>query len=162
MKKIIEKKHISYIICFMFLVVNVIPVGSESINDMSSEEPRCYGFIIPLPTGNEISENHDLQFEVMNLINDLIRLNISVYWTFSDLSLQTVNTIDKEESELRFFNKGAFIVPFTGNDYNDSKINVIIFNYNQTNELVNNEILTVETYLIMQDLKIDNLLLHKL
>ncbi len=141
----------------MFLMMNFNTLGSESIYTGSDKSSHCYGFIVPLPTSDEISKEPEIQYTVMNLINDLLRMNISVYWSFSKLTLQSMEINEDVEPEMRVFEKGTFVVPFTGNINIDSGITVIIYDYNNTHELINKSIPTVETFLLMQELSIHSL-----
>ena len=48
-----------------------------------------------------------------------------------------------DEKITMFFEKGSFIIPFTGEDVIDAKINSIIYDYNESSEIEENK-MTIE------------------
>ncbi len=136
----------------IFPTFDVVAKGSHSNNYLLDSD--CYGFIIPLPSHDEISEIPSTQYSVMNLINDLLRINSSVYWLSSELSLFS-KKIDDTTSESRIFNPGTFIVPFSGDNLLDLKIIVTVFDYNVSHELhIFNS--SLEILMLLQPLDIDD------
>jgi len=136
----------------IFPTFDVVAQGSHSNNYLLDSD--CYGFIIILPSHDEISEIPSIQYSVMNLINDLLRINSSVYWLSSELSLFS-KKIDDTTSESRIFNPGTFIVPFSGDNLLDLKIIVTVFDYNVSHELhIFNS--SLEILMLLQPLDIDD------
>ena len=136
------------VICFLTVSLNQYAASSEPLNDPI---PLCYGFVLP----NAILENKTLENEIFckirHLVNDLLREDISVYWTSTDI-VANVSDINNSGVEYELsFEKGSFIVAFTGNDAIDSKIITIIVDYNQTNEIEESNSKT-PVYLLKQQL----------
>jgi len=135
------------VICFLSVSFNQYAVKSNPMDDPTS---LCYGFIIP----NSIFENKTLENEIFcktrHLVNDLLREDITVYWTALNISLNVCEIGSSKEFEM-FFEQGTFIVPFTGDDTADIKIITIVSNYNQSCEIEDND-LRVPVYLLIQQL----------
>ncbi|UCD13699.1 MAG: hypothetical protein JSW60_09100, partial [Thermoplasmatales archaeon] len=96
----------------------------------------CYGFVIPIPSGDSTYETF-VNSKVRHMINDMLRENITIYWSsrnFSELS----KDMDKNSIIYdNFYEKGAFIVPFSGDIYKDVMATAIIYDYNETSEIEN-------------------------
>lgn len=84
------------------------------------------------------------------MINDILRLNISVYWSENDFNVLSKKLCSNETKTS--FKKGAFIIPFTGNIFNDTLLTSIILDYNQTHELENNNTIGNKAYLLLEEI----------
>lgn len=117
--------------------LNPIPLTTSDVSfftqDLSVE--LCYGFYIPLPSSEIIAENPDVQLTLMNLINDLLRLQIPVYWLTDSINIkvQEINTF--QPSTTIRGHVGSFLIPFTNISTTDSLLIAVIYDYNQTHEL---------------------------
>ena len=89
------------------------------------------------------------------MINDFLRESLTVYWTTKDITTLIIEIDNFKESEM-FFEKGTFIIPFTGNNTYDTKITSIIFDYNQSSEILTEEILTIPIYLLIEQINIQS------
>ena len=84
MKNFIAKRVVCFVVILLLCGFSIFPTfnlgakGSDSIDHLLDSD--CYGFIIPFPSHDEISEFPSIQYSVMNLITDLLRINSSVYW----------------------------------------------------------------------------------
>ena len=128
---------------------------NEPVNQ-STDEPEpfqekpllVYGFVLPnIRLENKTLENQ-IFCKIRHLVNDLLREDISVYWIASNITVNISEVIIDEELEM-FFEKGSFVVPFTGDDFIDTKIVAIVCDYNQTSEIEENNA-GVPVYLLMQ------------
>jgi len=158
MKNNLSLKFITCAISVL-LLLNINAIRSEYISSSEDKSINCYGFVLPLPKYKNISKTPELQYNFMNLINDLLRMNISVYWSFSKLTLET-KEIDQDNSPvIKDFELGTFLVPFTGIKDIDTLISVIIYDYNNSHEIFQDDIKDIEIYFLMQPLSIENLYL---
>lgn len=138
----------------IFAVVIIIFLIISSFNIVASEnknynEQNSYGFIIPLPQGEDTTiETFEIS-GVRHLINDLLREKIDVYWLSKNISISSRNLANNNDIESRFFEKGAFIIPFTGISYIDTLIISIVNDYNSSSEIDDDDI-KVKSYLIME------------
>jgi len=147
----INKKILSslFFICFLTLSISQITAVSEPVKD-----PLCYGFIAPLFTDeNEVIEN-EINSKIRNMVNDLLREQIPVYWTATNITtkVREIDSIVIAENNM-FYGKGSFIIPFTGNDTQDVKIIAVIYDYNQSSEIEDNTI-KIPVYELMEPLVI--------
>jgi hypothetical protein len=129
----------------VFLIFNLLFISTSpymEIEDQIHQEQllintfeQCYGFIIPLPNEDNESLFSDLQYGTMNLINDLLREGINVYWSThpSDLMIQEMD--DEINPMKQGINEGTFIVPFEENATVNYQIVAIISDYTISHEL---------------------------
>ena len=108
------------------------------------ENSESFGFIIPLPQGINDSNETLKDSEVRNLINDLLRENITIYWSKENFSALTKNLLNNNDPIVSSFYKGTFILPFSDDDYYDKLITSIIFDYNYSNEIKDKDITSIE------------------
>jgi hypothetical protein len=154
------KKIIILTIIFSFITLSINP-SLNAINEKNiisnkyDNKNDCYGYIIPLPESEIIAEKPDIQYSTMNLINDLLRLNISIYWLTNSISLK-IKEINSEKNPIDLiFNPGTFLIPFTGNNSIDNKIIAVIYDYNISHEIHKNDILPIKSYMILQPLNLE-------
>lgn len=88
------------------------------------------------------------------MINDLLRENISVYWSQDDFSALSKSLDLVSPTSSVFYKKGAFIIPFYGDEYKDALITSIINDYNQTHELENQSPIKNMVYILQEELNI--------
>ena len=126
-----------------------------SAQNNSNNDSFSYGFIVPLPQGLDTSNETFENSRVRHLINDLLREDISVYWAKDNFSaLSKIFHKNNSYSENIFFKEGAFIIPFTDDDYKDSLIISILNDYNQTNELKPGDSIKNQVFVICEKLSI--------
>jgi len=153
---IINKRYTKIILtCYICFIISTSSFLYVSAQNNTNKDSSCYGFIIPLPQGLDTSNETFENSRVRHLINDLLRENISVYWpkdSFSALS----KTFHQENSyaEMVFYKKGAFIIPFSSDEYKDALTTSIVNDYNQTHELEKNSLIKNEAYILMEELNI--------
>jgi hypothetical protein len=138
------------VICFLALSMSQCIAGDQKLGG----DPFCYGFIAPMVRYENASFGNQVYCKTRHMINDLLREQIPVFWTSANLtaSVKEINSI--EDEKVMFFEKGSFIIPFTGNNNIDMKIIVIICDYNQSSEIEKNIDLKIPVYLLMEQLNI--------
>jgi len=151
------KIFVSIFTIILLLTPNILAKENKILdtNNVSNEISilDCYGIIIPSQAINYTTYETFLNDKIKNLINDLLRENISVYWAssnFSILSAEFNSSIIIEKS----FNKGDFIVPFTGDNYLDTLGLAMIIDYNITNEIYPDNTLKIEVYKILEKFEV--------
>lgn len=112
-----------------------------------------YGFIIPMTGYENATIENQITCKNRHLVNDLLREQIPVFWSSENFTAY-ISDITLSNNEEMFFEKGTFIVPFTGNDTLDVKLLVMIWDYNQSSEIDNNNEIKAHVYLINQALTI--------
>lgn len=120
---------------------------------------ECYGFIIPLPAGNDSTFETFLNTKSRNLINDLLRENLDIYWSAIDFSVYSMK-INSNITDNNLFKKGDFIIPLSGNKYNDMLTTTIIYDYFYDCE-INDDFLQVDVYIILETFEIDTYKLNE-
>jgi len=138
-----EKGIKKYIIFSMILTVIIgSPYPQAAIIHQNSnyqttyiQDDSCYAYIIPLPHYEQITDTPNLQYATMNLINDLLRLHIPVYWLDQNIQLPVKNIKNQDEREVLDFQPGAFIVPFTNDSIVNKKIIVMMDDYCLNHEI---------------------------
>ena len=131
--------------CMVILLLSIIniPVISEKTVELKS-----YGYIIPLSYGEYTSDETFEDSKVRNLINDLLRLNMTVYWSLKNFSVLSKSFDDYDSAQENIFNRGSFVIPFTGDLFEDAMITAVVMDYNQTNEIEPSDIHTRAYYLL--------------
>ena len=131
-------KHTTLIVSILVLISVSFPVTQEFTQSkpLSEEDSnQIYGFIIPLPSGN------DTPFETLQnsrsrvLVNDLLRENITVYWATEQVDCLVSPILDFKNVFDFTFLPGAFIIPFVEDEYQNSLMTSIIFEYCINSEL---------------------------
>ena len=114
----------------------------------------CYGFIIPLPAGTDTTEETFENSRVRQLVNDLLRENIPVFWAAENFTTTTM-TINTNSTATTMHPKGTFIIPFSSEKNKTALITSIINDYNTTSEIEPSEPFHIPAYLLMTPLTID-------
>ena len=135
----------------VFSSINYSTAQSEKKSSIKTELEECYGIIIPLTHGENIPYT-SIQQSITNMINDLLRMNIPVFWAASNFSSLT-RTISNDSTKIRFFERGAFIVPFTGNSSTNALIISVATDYELGSEI--ETYYPVNMFFIMEPLSID-------
>ncbi|MCX6664510.1 MAG: hypothetical protein NT038_00385 [Euryarchaeota archaeon] len=136
-RKSLQYKLLS--VCSILLLVSCLFVPSiltSSPTDIA--QPSAYGFFIPMPQTNDYENQYEQKEQmntVMNLINDLLRLHIPVYWSSTDLTILSKEIKRTAPPEKSLFPRGTFIVPFTGDNCYDKQLISLIYDYNVSHEL---------------------------
>ena len=140
-----------FIICIL-LSSNLFSLSIAEINNKNnSTDELCFGYIIPLPSGKDNTYETFQNSKARFLINDLLRENIEVFWIINTL-ITDVMTLYKNKSKIEF-EKGAFIIPFIGNNSLDKLITSTIIDYNISSE-ISNDNLTISAYILLEEIKI--------
>ena len=117
------------------------------------DETFFYGFVISYVKLDNLTIENQINEDISHMINDLLRENISVFWTAVDKNITIEKLYDNEQKNM-VFEKGSFIVPFTNVNTYDIKILVIINEYNQTREFSEYRAFKVPIYLISEQISI--------
>ncbi len=102
---------------------------------MPDKSEPCYGFVIPLPAGEFIADETLRNSRMRELVNDLLRDNVSVFWLDQNLSVLTQGLYDASLPCTRRFKRGAVVVPFSGENLSDSMVISVVYDYNMTSEI---------------------------
>ncbi len=177
MLKIIFKKTIAFLLIFLFIGISVIP-STESIeesrklifNNLSTMnyfssylsrnnayneiiDTDCYGFVIPLPSGKYSTYETFKNSKVRHMINDLLREEITVYWSSHNFSAFSKYMDNHGSINEIYYERGTFLVPFSGDIYKDTVTTAIVYDYNETAE-IDDEQLKIDVYKLMEPLDI--------
>lgn len=148
-----HKKVIALIIvlCFLTISLNHCAANSEPLIDPSI---LCYGFILPNVHFDDKSIENQIFCRIRHLVNDLLREEILVFWTSNNISIN-VSKVNSDVIEELFYEKGSFVVPFTGDNTIDTKIIAIICDYNQSSEIEENNNIRAPVYLLMNQFNVN-------
>jgi hypothetical protein len=138
------------ILSFICIVVTIqLPIGNAK-KTMGPSSDLCYGYIVPLPattfTTNETLNNT----QVRHLINDLLRLHLSVYWSSTSF-LALSQPLGTTNISVIYYAQGSFFIPFSGDDDADAMLTAIIFDYQHTHEIDSSGI-PVDIFQLMEPL----------
>lgn len=126
-------------------------IESEKTLYKNEDLGKCYGLVVPLVYEEDVPYN-SIQNGISNVVNDILRLEIPVYWAASDFS--SVAKITCEEKIAKHsFEKGAFIIPYTGNLDTDTMISSIAHDYEYGSEIEDQY--PVEMYHLMEPISIE-------
>lgn len=143
MNKVMVKKYIIFSFVFSILIISSysqVVDANQNYHKRSSfiVGDSCFGYVIPLPHFDSINEKPEIQYAVLNLINDLLRSKISVYWTDNTIELIVQEVSSESNIDMLSFEPGTFIVPFTNNNEINNKIIAIMDDYSNLHELHSN------------------------
>lgn len=157
----ISKKILWSCVILIIILIAFRPILAEEIynkrnsierdTDLINEEERCYGILVPLPRGKNLPHN-GIQQGICNLINDLLRMNITVYWAAQNFTVLSIKTADNSLSN-KLFERGTFIIPFTGDLSTDVLIASIVRDYEAKSEI--EAFFPVEVFHIMEPVLLD-------
>jgi len=148
-RKGMNKKTIAIltVICFITLSISQCNAGDPKLG----EDQLCYGFIVPLVRCENLSLGNQIYCKTMHMINDLLREQIPVYWMTTNMTV-SIKNIDSMIEQGMFFERGTFIIPFTGNNTQDKKIVAIVCDYNYSSEIEENSTIKISVYELMEQL----------
>ena len=111
---IVKKSQIKKVaICstlIIILILSSIDSGAKHTTEyLKKENTECYGFIIPLPSGEDTTHETFLDSKISHLINDLLRENITVYRLPSNFSILSKEIFQNGNAYEIIYKKGAFI-----------------------------------------------------
>jgi parallel beta-helix repeat protein len=161
-------KYLHFLIIVALLLLAFQPLltinNCSGNNDYSEDEfvehfsdsEKCYGIVIPLITGENLPYT-SIEQSTSNMINDLLRLNITVFWAASNFSALT-RTLSNGSTLVRYFERGAFVIPFQGNTSTNAFIISIATDYNIRSEI--EAYYPVIMFFIMEPVSIDAYQLH--
>ena len=148
-----DKKTIRKMICTLVVTFFLTVSMSQSIADIKisdKSEDLCYGFIIsPITEGNYIKMDHK-NCKIRHMINDFLRNELTVYWTVEGVSSNIIKIGSSSIAHNMFFDKGSFLIPFTGNLTEDNKIISIIYDYNQSSEVEIIDDFNIPIYILVE------------
>jgi hypothetical protein len=128
--------HISStLVLVFFLIISVglpqgsIYVGKQDVPTSPLAPQAVYGFLIPLPSGNDTTVETLQNSRSRVLVNDLLREKVDVYWTITPQTCLVSPILDFNESYEKMFDQGSFLIPFVGDEYVDALISSIVFDY---------------------------------
>ncbi|MCK4365466.1 MAG: hypothetical protein KAW45_05405 [Thermoplasmatales archaeon] len=138
-----------FVTCFLSVSINQC-IADIQIPEKS--DPLCYGFIVSPITDGNFTIIDQTNCRIRHMINDLLREQISVYWTAESINviIKEMNNSAKEQNKL--FESGSFIIPFTGNLTDDKKIIAIIYDYNKSSEIEIDDEQTIPIYIISEQI----------
>ena len=134
------KKIIGIFVC-MLLCMTTIAIAKDN-------EENCYGIALPIMCGEGIPYT-SIQQSTSNMVNDLLRMNISVYWAASNFSALSIGMYETNALS-HLYEKGTFVVPLTGNLSIDALIICIAHDYGSASEI--EDYYPIEIYHIMEPL----------
>ncbi len=124
-------------------------VPKQFFPQASSSNEYCYGYVISLPDTEHLINNPDLQYHTLNLINDLLRQHIPIYWSNCSMELIVKQNTTQSNPYLYQILPGTFIVPFTQNEELNNQLISIITDYSVYHELYT-DIFPVNCYLLVE------------
>ncbi|MCK4365405.1 MAG: hypothetical protein KAW45_05095 [Thermoplasmatales archaeon] len=150
-----NKKTIALLIVTCFLTISInqciahpeSSIGSQEVG----EDTLCYGLIASPVKCENATIQDQIGCKIRHMINDLLREQIPVYWTAEDVDASIIE-INGSEEETVSFEKGTFIIPFTGNTSVDTKIIVIMCDYNYSSEIEEDNELKISVYILREPL----------
>ena len=151
-RKKLYRKMICSIIITSFLLLSINPTMAQ-VKKNENTESRCYGFIVTLETKENYTTMDQINCKIRHMINDLLRQEIPIYWTAENNTINVKDMEPRNINENKLFEKGSFIIPFTGNITDDNKIIAIIYDYNQSSEIETNNPIKIPIYIILESIK---------
>ena len=152
-----NRMYLTIIICFLLLAPfspSSHVDGLENDNTTTLTQNTCYGYVIPLPQSSIIQNNPQIHYSTLNLINDLLNQDISVYWINSTMNVLAKRNLTAPAEHLTI-KPGTFIVPFSTNNEINNILNVIITDYFVLHELDKN-IEPVCLYFLLEQLTLNS------
>jgi len=149
-----RKKCISLsFVCFL-LIGNSVQLSDDVTQQLvppliTSSYEDCYGYVIPLPDVESLKNNPDLQNNTLNLINDLLRQHIPIYWSNCSMEIMVKQNTKQSNPYIYPIIPGTFIVPFTQNEEMNHQIIAIMTDYSVFHELYT-DISPVSCYLLVE------------
>ncbi len=146
-------RHYTKIIIISFILI-VSSFGNFTAKNNIENNTIYYGVIVPLPSGDDTTVETFENSRVRVMINDLLRLNITVFWSNENFTALSKRFDSNVTTELLFI-KGTFIIPFSGKNFKDAIIISITLDYNQTHELENQNLIENEVYLLNEEINVN-------
>jgi len=135
------------------LILLLTPVFFGSVQSTNKDTAsESYGFLVPLPAGNDTTQETIVNGDVRNMINDLLREHIPVYWAATDFSADTKEINDESVIRTNTYPKGTFIIPFSSDTNITALTTAIIHDYNTTSEIDQENTITVPVYYLVNPL----------
>jgi hypothetical protein len=139
-----KKMFVSIIVIALLLTLST--QQCFALQGLYSDE-KCYGFVVSLVKNEDANFENQINCKIRHMVNDLLREKTSVYWISNNLNL-TIREINGLQDKIMFFEKGSFIIPFTGEGTSDKKINAIVYDYNESSEIDEDSIIKVPVYFL--------------
>ncbi len=184
MAKIFFRKTIAFLLIFLFISFIFIPsierieknrestlIGTSILNYIPTFQGEkatsskiidtdCYGFVIPLPSGEDSTYETFKNSKVRHIINDLLREEITVYWSSHNFSVFSKYMDNHGSINEIYYERGTFLVPFSGDIYKDTVTTAIVYDYNETAE-IDDEQINIDVYKLMEPLDISGYKLNE-
>jgi hypothetical protein len=121
------RKGMVFAVIILFIGVIILPVSNSGKIEITSnfDDISFYGYIVNI---NE-NQSYNLQTNISNLINNLLNINITIYWTCSNISVISTDLTEEEILEIRFFEKGSFIILLTDDPQINDKATAMIYEF---------------------------------
>ncbi|KYK24785.1 hypothetical protein AYK25_01780 [Thermoplasmatales archaeon SM1-50] len=161
-RKYFSKKLVSFLLTTFVLTLTFQALfgihncsGSENNTEKAktTQPPTndtSFGIIVPLIYGDALPYT-SIQQSIANMINDLLRIDIPVFWASLNFSAVT-RTLSNNTTKTRFFERGAYIIPFTENQSINALIISIATDYELSSEI--ETFRPVKMYYVMQPLSL--------
>jgi len=153
-KYVVNLKHIKIMSVILIGIIFITSFSSaiafnRNTKNMENSGLECYGFIVKL-VKNNIYTNDQFNCKIRHMINDILREDFQVYWTSENITVDVKDMNTNITLENLFFERGSFIIPFTGDETKDNKLISITYDYNQSSEIDYENDLSIPIYLIME------------
>jgi len=132
-----------------------VPVVNPYKEYIGGDE-SCVGFLIPLPAGNDTTIETLVNSRVRFLVNDLLRENVGVFWTLEPGSAMCKSLTKEMSTKEIQFGRGAFIVPFLGDNGFDQLITAVMVDYSIASE-IDRQPYVVDIFCLMDAIEISAL-----
>lgn len=151
---IINRPRAIVLACILLLISSSVSFSHvDSIQSkplsLDSDFNEIYGIIIPLPSGNDTTFESILNSRSRVLINDLLRENITVYWSTEKVECYVSAILDLNSAVDHSFSKGSYIIPFVKDEHQNSLLSSIVFEYCIDSEL-NDWKVPLEGYFLLE------------
>ena len=122
-----------------------VPFNSVGFHSYYQKENQydCYGFVVPLPSGEQTTNETFQNNKVRHLINDLLREDIVVYWSACSFCVLSKGIDNQSNVVQQSFSKGDFVIPFSGEIDRDARLISIVYDYNISSEISDDDSKTV-------------------
>lgn len=161
MKQAILRKVLVVVLVVLFASTNIIEksVSTKDANKNdcitnSKYDVGCYGFVVSPIKCENLTFEDQINCKIRQMINDLLREQISVFWTTTSSAASIKEISDTENGKDMLFEKGTFVIPFTGDTTQDAKLIAIVYDYNQSSEIDENNSMKIPVYELMGQLNI--------
>jgi uncharacterized protein YoxC len=101
-----------------------------------------------------ITIEEQINCKTRNMVNDLLREQIPVYWITTNVTASVRELTQCNDEKEMIFKEGGFVITFTGNKKQDTKLTAIVCDYNQSSKIESENSVKIPVYLLMGTLDI--------